>query len=364
MNDKKQSLTVLSCFDWSVPGTTELICESAYFAKIPFYHFSKPTSIFKPRTVFKGEEKKGCLRNRLLIFGTSFVKSKTLSKIQNAFVIRQIKNSYPGRSYKNSTLIYNNLESIIGVLPRLKKMYKKVIYLCLDYTDLGEDFMNNTSLADEILVIPKSMICEIENIYGDKTKQFPQLTSTYSPTNQKSKKVEELLKKIPAPRIIYTGNLKNRIDENLYAKVTNEMRECSFVSFHDNSFHRHHNIFQLPWLQKDEIFSLLEESSVGFMPYDTRVKHNLHCVPLKLFEYFQLGMPVVSTNLVNIKNLEPLLRIGENAEELIGHLRNSLGEKLDCTLGQKRKLVGEKHSTKNQTERVKAIALGVSPHDS
>jgi len=137
------------------------------------------------------------------------------------------------------------------------------------------------------------------------------------------------------------------------------MSHCSFLSFHDGKIEKKGNAYKLPWLGKNEIFKLLENSAIGFMPYDTRIKHNLHCVPLKLFEYFQVGIPVVSTELLNLKRFEPLLSMSENTEELICHLRNSLDEKLDSPLRKKRKLVGESHSTKNQSNLIKSIAQGV-----
>ena len=83
-------------------------------------------------------------------------------------MIRQLEKAYPKNDYKDSTLIYNNLESIGGILPRLKKMYKRIMYLCLDYSDLGGDFIANTRHADKILVVPKSMVERIEKIYPKK----------------------------------------------------------------------------------------------------------------------------------------------------------------------------------------------------
>ena len=88
-----------------------------------------------------------------------------------------------------------------------------------------------------------------------------------------------------------------------------ELKFCSFVSFHSGSFEKDENFFKLPWLEKFEIFQVLENSQVVYMPYDVKISHNLHCVPLKLFEYLQLGMPVVSTSLINLDEFDPLVKI-------------------------------------------------------
>ena len=39
-SDKKHSISVISSFDWSVPGTPELICEAAEYAGIQSNYFS------------------------------------------------------------------------------------------------------------------------------------------------------------------------------------------------------------------------------------------------------------------------------------------------------------------------------------
>ena len=189
-------------------------------------------------------------------------------------------------------------------------------------------------------------------------QQQGKLTSTYQPQERISPRVVRFLQDIPSPRIVYTGEIGARIDMDLYSRATKEMSHCSFLSFHAGNFEKKGNSYKLPWVEKYEIFQILENSSVGFMPYDTKIMHNLHCVPLKLFEYFQVGLPVVSTKLVNLKCFEPLLSISENAEELIAQLKSSLGEKLESSLRHKRKSVGESHSTKNQTDLVKLIARG------
>ena len=349
---KNNSLTVFSCFDETVPGTPELICESAKYANVNCYYFSKPQNIFKHYyTKRKGKLSKD---SGLFIFATRFTNIKMLRKLQNAFLIQQLKSFYINKNYRESTLIYNNLESMIGVLPELKKMYKKTIYLCLDYSDLGSEFHANASTADKILVVPDSMFGKISELYPNKAVNFPQFSSTYKPSYNKYEKIRHLLKLIPKPRIIYTGNQEGRVDAKLYRDVAAKLKDCSFISFHNDNIQREGNIFRVPWLPKQEIFYLLRNSSVGFMPYDINLKHNLHCVPLKLFEYFQLGLPVVSSELINIIKYKPLLRTGSNTDEFVRALKSSLAEENYEYIIQRKK-IGTKHSTLNQKDEIRRI---------
>ena len=360
MTMNEPSITVLSSFDWSVPGTPELICESASHAGLAYHYFSKPTSIFKQVPANWTCSEDTTLRNRLLFFGSKLARSKTLSKIQESLVLHQIKRSCSARALENSTLFYTNLESIGGILPKLKTSFGKLVYLCADYSDLGEDFIMNSSLADKVLVIPKSMVEEVRKICGEKTEAFPQLASSFQPRSVLSGRVQQFLKEIPPPRIVYSGETGRRIDMELFSRAMKELKFCSFVSFHSGSFEKDENFFKLPWLEKFEIFQVLENSQVGCMPYDVKISHNLHCVPLKLFEYLQIGMPVVSTALINLDEFAPLVKIANNSEEFIAHLKTAILEDPDAPERRKRIKIGQNHSTKNQAGRIKSIVCEVT----
>jgi hypothetical protein len=41
--------------------------------------------------------------------------------------------------------------------------------------------------------------------------------------------------------------------------------------------------------------SVIEQFSVGIIPYDTRLKTVKYAYPMKLFEYFYMGKPIVSS---------------------------------------------------------------------
>ena len=47
---------------------------------------------------------------------------------------------------------------------------------------------------------------------------------------------------------------------------------------------------------------LLGPGTIGFMPYDLSIPKNLYCAPLKLFDYWERGMPVVGTPIVYLRD--------------------------------------------------------------
>ena len=102
---------------------------------------------------------------------------------------------------------------------------------------------------------------------------------------------------------------------------------------------------------------IISQCQVGFMPYDISDPHNLHCVPLKLFDYFSAGLPVVSSKLINITNYKELLFLCETFDEFESGIKKSLLEKIDSELRTKRKDVYLSHSTKETSDRFRNLIV-------
>jgi glycosyltransferase involved in cell wall biosynthesis len=80
------------------------------------------------------------------------------------------------------------------------------------------------------------------------------------------------------------------------------------------------------------------------MPYDCGIPKNLHCVPLKLFDYFACGMPVVSTRIVFLQEYEDLVYLGSTADELADAISQALTEPADSPKRGRRIAVAREHS--------------------
>ena len=72
-------------------------------------------------------------------------------------------------SREKPTLIYTNLECIVGILPSLRKKFSNLLYVCADYSEMGAEFDSNARLADNILTIPQSMLSRLrKNIQANR----------------------------------------------------------------------------------------------------------------------------------------------------------------------------------------------------
>ena len=60
---------------------------------------------------------------------------------------------------------------------------------------------------------------------------------------------------------------------------------------------------------------ILKNSSVGIIPYNTMLDFNRNCFPMKLLEYFYMGLPVLSTTIEELNRYKNLIHISNEVEE-------------------------------------------------
>jgi len=78
--------------------------------------------------------------------------------------------------------------------------------------------------------------------------------------------------------------------------------------------------------------------------------------PVKIYEYLATGKPVVSTDMVEVRELGSAIRIAGNTEEFINHLEEALAEK-DAALAQERIRIARLNSW---DERIRVIEREIS----
>jgi hypothetical protein len=91
------------------------------------------------------------------------------------------------------------------------------------------------------------------------------------------------------------------------------------------------------------------------MPYDCSGKKNLHCSPLKLYDYFLAGLPVVSTPILEISKFKDLVYVGSSAKELSAAVGRALREPSDSSKRSLRTEVARAHSTEAQGRRLEEV---------
>ena len=83
------------------------------------------------------------------------------------------------------------------------------------------------------------------------------------------------------------------------------------------------------------------------MPYDCASDMNFYCVPLKIFDYFSAGLPVVATPIVHLWDYEDVVYFGSTSEELCEAATKALEEAPDSPKKMKRMAIAGDHSVEN-----------------
>jgi hypothetical protein len=133
--------------------------------------------------------------------------------------------------------------------------------------------------------------------------------------------------------------------------------EWQFLSVGDSKWLPLPNEHVVSWRSQSELLEIVGGLDIGFMPYDCADSKNLHCVPLKLFDYFARGLPVVSTPIVHLSEYKDLVYLGATGNELAEAISAALAEPAESPKRAMRKAIARKHSVENLSQLVTTILL-------
>lgn len=128
-------------------------------------------------------------------------------------------------------------------------------------------------------------------------------------------------------RLGYVGGLNFRLNYALLIKLAQRHRRWQFVfcgpvfdylpeqKTDIDTLLSLPNVTHIPMVPKHQIPAVIATFKVGLIPYDVRFGFNKNCYPMKVFEYFYAGLPVVSTPIIELKRHQPLVQIAGTVSE-------------------------------------------------
>jgi len=137
------------------------------------------------------------------------------------------------------------------------------------------------------------------------------------------------IKKKDRPLIGYLGAVNHRIDYRLLYNLASKNPDWDFVVWGpileedlvsvDKKKYRS-KLFKLPNIitgqsTKDKVPGIIKQFNIGMIPYDSKMDFNKYCYPMKLFEYFYLGKPVISTEIEELHRFKNLVKISDDYRE-------------------------------------------------
>ena len=139
------------------------------------------------------------------------------------------------------------------------------------------------------------------------------------------------LRRIKGPVIGYAGNLGSaRIDLDLLTTVASERPDWNLVfigSMHRSKdilkLNRFKNVYFLGVRSYDKAVRYIHHFDVAMIPHlDNELTRHMN--PLKLYVYFSLHVPVVTTPIANVGDFREFIQVGRTPEEFIDGIRYCL----------------------------------------
>jgi hypothetical protein len=290
------------------------------------------------------------LEDAIISFQPAFLGSRVTGlplarNLQAKAVSRQIERASTQLGLRDPIFIYVHMNDS-GALCREMKTNHFMVHICMDHSyAVAPNYDLMVDLSDRTLVIPRSALHRLRARFSDKICAIPQVADFLGLNRAVERNGHEpqSLTVIPRPRLGFFGNVLN-LNRPVLQSVLQSHPLWQFVCAGAENAVPLHNSHILPWTNLEGLASYTCNIDVGFMPYDCYDEQRLHCLPLKMFEYFAFGLPVVSTPLIHLWQYKDLIYFGETAEELARAVEAALAEPKDSPRRAARVAIAREHS--------------------
>ena len=278
-----------------------------------------------------------------------------IGHLQWKAVAKQIVERAESLRLKDPVFLYSHFENMKPLCEEMSAAGYPLVHICMDYPEPYQYEL--IEISDQTVVIPKHVFSELRSKYGEKIQWIPQSIHLPAAALEANESLSEPVEiaRIPRPRLGYLGPVFARLNLPLLRAVLAKNPEWHFAYFGDPDHTLPTNAHAMGWHRPDELPRYVESLDAGLMPYDCSGKKNLYCSPLKLYDYFLRGMPVVSTPILEISEFKDLVYVGATAEELSAAIARVLEEPPDSPKRAFRVEVARAHSTEAQGQRLEEV---------
>lgn len=182
-----------------------------------------------------------------------------------------------------------------------------------------------------------------------------------------------LVKKFPKnkPIIGYIGGINFRLDYKLIYELASLFKNYSFVfagpiqadTSHFIKFGMPYisklkqlsNVYFIGSISKNQIPYLIDQFSVGIIPYSSTFTFNRFSYPMKLFEYFYSGKPVISSQIDELRRFKNYVFIATDKNKWIRLLQELTNKKWPEINKQRQRQLAINNSWKNKIDAIEDI---------
>ena len=339
---------VFSGWNWETFNVPERIALAFAHSGAKVLYCENPVSRFRARGRALEEIEKGIHRLRPEFLGHRLNHIPIgFSQLQARIVASQVIRSSTALGLEKPLVVYPHGEFFVPLCREFKRRGFSLIHVCMDYPEPGQNLL--IEMSDLTLVIPKSVSHELHTKYGNKIALIPQVTRRSCPRCQIAgdARATEEFAAIPRPRLGYLGPVTDRLNLRVLEELLKARPDWQFMHFGAAKCLPLPNVHVISWRPPEKVKDVIANLDVGFMPYDRLSKKNFHCMPLKLFDYFSAGLPVVSTPIVNLQEFSDTIYFGDGTGKLAQAVQSALDEPADSPRRSARIRIAREHSIEN-----------------
>ncbi len=254
-------------------------------------------------------------------------------------------------SYQSADIFWNFDPFNIDLLKEINELKITTLFDCVDYyTSIIpekkieiEDAFHESLKQSNVVCANSHVLYSFCNKLNKNTHLVPQGFDEETFLRSEFDLLPDVLKKDRRKKIGFVGNLTYRIDYELLNKLIAQHPNHLFLisdtylpcdpedSMCDTEkmieeLKRYKNIFWIPKLARRNLIPYIKALDIGIIPYDIRFQFNTYCYPMKLFEYFYIGKPVISTPIEELKRFPRYVKIGSTAQEWEKQIKESLAK--------------------------------------
>jgi glycosyltransferase involved in cell wall biosynthesis len=343
---------LLSSWAWETFNVPERVALALASQGSRVLYCEMPVSRFRRHGKALAEIEKG-----LYVFGPEYAGAKLtyvplLREREWKMVGHQIFTQARQLGLNDPLFLYSHVDRMFPLCLEMKARGFPLIHICMDYPEPYQYEL--IELSERTLVIPRSVFHKLKAKFGRKIEWIPQ--SIHLPSQNGCPPTEPPdVASLPHPRLGYLGPVYARLNLRMLREILSAHPEWQFIYFGDTNELQDPNAHSVGWRRPEELRAYLSSFDVGVMPYDCFNEKNLHCSPLKLFDYFLSGIPVVATPILSLSEYSDLIYFGETAEEFSQAIMRALSEPSTSPKRRERIDVAHSHSTQALGQRLAEV---------
>jgi hypothetical protein len=255
-------------------------------------------------------------------------------------------------------------------LPKLKDKKSISIYDCVDYNENHKKEQMLINNVDYFFVNSLALKKLHSNHQNKKNPIYLSVQGFFQPDDKKIKKIR--IKREKKKAIIgYVGGINCRLDYKLLNHLIKNHPEWLFVFYGpeqknpklDKKYQTQNWIKQLKKHDntlfgcsdnRNIVYGLIKNFDIAIIPYNLDLPFNKYCYPMKIFEYFYLGKPVISSGILELKlkKFNKFIKIADNFEEWEAAIKQLIGKSLSIEQEKKLRQLAIDNSWQNKIDKI------------